>query len=460
MSAQRLSPRRLSSDRRSSGHGPLGGGPARRFSSALAPRRAAVAVGACAALLLAACGSGEDTSTGAVPSIPTPVVTPVVGEVMFAPTPFPGSDGKDHLVYEISLTNFMPTPVTIAGVTVFGSDHDPDDGHDHDADDEGAGASVTMLELDEAGVAARLKPTGAPSAPSPGAPEGFSAVLAPGQNGVLFLHVTFDGKAPKSLSHEIDVRADEAPPERRRTTERIAAVEVDDDEVPVLGPPLNGEHYIAADACCDAVRHTRAVLPLDGSPVIAQRYAVDWEQAGPDGKIFVGDPKDPASYRIYGDDVLAVADGTVVASRNDLPEQVPGEYPANLPIADADGNNLVLDIGDGFYVNYAHMQPGSVRFKPGDKVRRGEVIGKVGNTGNSVAPHLHVHVMNGPSFLTSQGVPSVTDVFEITGRVADTAAFDASEGTGVPLKMAPGVAVSTQEDRMILDQSVVTFRVG
>ena len=144
----------------------------------------------------------------------------------------------------------MPTPVTIAGVTVFGGDHDPDDGHDHDADDEGAGASVTMLELDEAGVAARLKPTGAPSAPSPGAPEGFSAVLAPGQNGVLFLHVTFDGKAPKSLSHEIDVRADEAPPERRRTTERIAAVEVDDDEVPVLGPPLNGEHYIAADACC------------------------------------------------------------------------------------------------------------------------------------------------------------------------------------------------------------------
>jgi hypothetical protein len=365
---------------------------------------------------------------------------------MFAPTPFAGSDGSDHLVYEVSLTNFMRTPVTITGVKAL---------------DAGVDGTPDLLGLDQADVGERLKPTGAPSVPPrPGVPEGYSDVLAPGQNGVLFLHLKFEGAAPTKLVHEISVRADGAPPEMRETTERIAEVEVNDGVVPVLGPPLIGEHYIAADACCDAVRHTRAILPLDGAPVVAQRYAVDWEQAGPDGKIFVGEARNPASYRIFGDDVLAVADGTVVASRNDLPEQVPGEFPANLPIAEADGNNLVLDIGDGFFVNYAHMQPGSVRFKPGDRVRRGEVIGKVGNTGNSVAPHLHVHVMNGPSFLMSQGVPSVTDLFTITGRVAGTAAFDASEGTGVPLEMAPGVTVSTQQDRMILDQNVVTFRAG
>lgn len=411
------------------------------------PQRLSLAVlGACAALVLAACGGAEDSGGTEVPVVAEPVVTPVVGSVMFAPTPFAGSDGSDHLVYEVSLTNFMRTPVTITGVKAL---------------DAGAEGSPVLLGLDQAGVAGRLKPTGAPSVPPrPDVPEGYSEVLAPGQNGVLFLHLQFEGDAPKKLIHEISVRADEAPPEMRETTERIAAVDVNDGVVPVLGPPLIGEHYIAADACCDAVRHTRALLPLDGAPILAQRYAVDWEQAGPDGKIFVGDAKDPASYRIFGDDALAVADGTVVASRNDLPEQVPGEYPEGLPISDADGNNLVLDIGDGFYVNYAHMQPGSVRFKPGDRVRRGDVIGKVGNTGNSVAPHLHVHVMNGPSFLVSQGVPSVTDLFTITGRVADTAAFDASEGTGVPLVMAPDVAVATQEDRMILDQNIVTFRAG
>ncbi|WP_055474596.1 M23 family metallopeptidase [Gordonia sp. HS-NH1] len=416
-------------------------------------RLALAALGAGAILLVSACGtdsSDPDASSGSAAASSSgapsePVVTPVVGSVMFAPTPFAGSDGNNHLVYEVSLTNYMRTPVTIVGVEVL----------DATEDDE------PLLVLDENGVRTRLKPTGAPSVPpAPGAPEEYSQVLAPGQNGVLFLHVVFSSEAPKQLVHEVSVRADAAPPGMREVDERIAPVTVSDSTVPVLGPPLVGERYIAADACCDAVRHTRAILPLNGSPVLAQRYAVDWEQADADGRIFVGDAKDPASYRIFGDDVLAVADGTVVASRNDLPEQTPGSFPADLAIADADGNNLVLDIGDGFYVNYAHMQPGSVRFAPGDRVRRGDVIGKVGNSGNSVAPHLHVHVMNGPEFLGSQGVPSVTEEFTITGRVADTAAFDVSEGTGVPLRLVPGVTESTHEDQMILDQNIVTFTAG
>ncbi|OUC78700.1 M23 family metallopeptidase [Gordonia lacunae] len=411
------------------------------------------ALGAGAVLLVSACGTNSSDPDGAASSDmavssgapPEPVVTPVVGSVMFAPTPFAGSDRNDHLVYEISLTNFMRVPVTITGVEVL--DATPNGG--------------PLLSLDENAVRGRLKPTGAPSVPSaPGAPEGYSAVLAAGQNGVLFLHVVVPGNPPEQLIHEISVRADQAPPGMREVDERIAPVTVSDSTVPVLGPPLAGEYYIAADACCDAVRHTRAVLPLNGSPVLAQRYAVDWEQAAADGRIFVGDEKNPASYRIFGDDVLAVADGTVVVSRNDLPEQTPGEYPDGLPIDDADGNNLVLDIGNGFYVNYAHMQPGSVRFGAGDRVRRGDVLGKVGNSGNSVAPHLHVHVMNGPEFLGSEGVPSVTDRFAITGRVADTAAFDASEGTGVPLRLTPGVTESTHEDQMILDQNIVTFTAG
>jgi murein DD-endopeptidase MepM/ murein hydrolase activator NlpD len=57
----------------------------------------------------------------------------------------------------------------------------------------------------------------------------------------------------------------------------------------------------------------------------------------------------------------------------------------------------VLDIGGGNYVLYAHMQPGSVTVKAGAKVKRGDVLGKVGNTGNTQAPHLHLHVMDGPS---------------------------------------------------------------
>jgi murein DD-endopeptidase MepM/ murein hydrolase activator NlpD len=155
--------------------------------------------------------------------------------------------------------------------------------------------------------------------------------------------------------------------------------------------------------------------------------------------------------------VLAVADGTVVGTRNDLAEQTPGTYPTNIGITEADGNFVVLDIGNGFYVNYAHMQPGSVRPKLGDKVKRGDVIGLVGNTGNSVAPHLHLHVMDGPSPLASQGLPYLYDHFTITGQVASTADFDASEAKGIPLITVPGVQPTQHADQLILDQNLVSF---
>ncbi|AZG44384.1 M23 family metallopeptidase [Gordonia insulae] len=389
---------------------------------------------------------GSDTAADSAASgaPPEPVVTPVVGSVMFDPTPFAGSDGDTHLVYEVTLTNFTPTDATVSSVRVLD-----------------AAGDASLESLDASAVAARLKPVGRPVSVTPGAPEGYSNILGGGQVGTLFLHVTLPGGAtpPAELIHEVAVRVT-GPSGEQTITERIAPTEVDDRTVPVLGAPLRGERYIAADACCDAVRHTRAMLPVNGAPELAQRYAVDWEQADAQGRIYVGDRRDPSSYQIFGDDALAVADGTVVASRNDLPEQTPGTYPEGIDIADADGNNLVLDIGDGFYVNYAHMQPGSVRFAPGDRIRQGDVIGKVGNTGNSVAPHLHVHVMNGPSFLASQGVPSVTHRFTITGRVASTAAFDAAEGEGVPLVMAPGAPTGERTDEMILDQNVVTFAAG
>jgi hypothetical protein len=157
----------------------------------------------------------------------------------------------------------------------------------------------------------------------------------------------------------------------------------------------------------------------------AQRYAIDYEQADAQNRIFTGDPEDPASYAIFGKEVLAVADGAVV--------------------------------GNGFYVNYAHLQPGSVRPKLGDKAKRGEVIGLVGNTGNSVAPHMHLHVMDGPSPLASQGLPYLYDRFTITGQVASTADFDASEATGVPLVTVPGIQPSEHSNQLILDQNLVTF---
>jgi murein DD-endopeptidase MepM/ murein hydrolase activator NlpD len=81
------------------------------------------------------------------------------------------------------------------------------------------------------------------------------------------------------------------------------------------------------------------------------------------------------------------------------------------------GNHVILNLGGGRYALYAHLKTGSVRVEPGERVRQGQVLGNVGNTGSSTAPHLHFHVMDAPSALASNGLPYVFDQFRFTGRV-------------------------------------------
>ena len=74
----------------------------------------------------------------------------------------------------------------------------------------------------------------------------------------------------------------------------------------------------------------------------------------------------------------------------------------------AAGNHVVVDIGEGRFAFYAHMQPGSVRVKVGDTGQDQEqVLGLLGNSGNTDTPHLHFHVMDGPSPLVANGLPYV-----------------------------------------------------
>ena len=112
-----------------------------------------------------------------------------------------------------------------------------------------------------------------------------------------------------------------------------------------------------------------------------------------------------SSYAYFGDEIYSVADGTVVGIEDGLPEQVPGKLPEDATIQMAAGNHVVVDIGEGRFAFYAHMQPGSVRVKVGDRVKTGQVLGLLGNSGNTDTPHLHFHVMDGPSPLRIEWPP-------------------------------------------------------
>ena len=98
-----------------------------------------------------------------------------------------------------------------------------------------------------------------------------------------------------------------------------------------------------------------------------------------------------------------------------FPDQIPNA-PTPVTIREADGNHVILALGDGRYAFYAHLEPNSVRVKRGDGVREGEVLGRLGNSRSSTGPHLHFHVMNRPSALAADGLPTSSTASGPPGR--------------------------------------------
>jgi len=132
----------------------------------------------------------------------------------------------------------------------------------------------------------------------------------------------------------------------------------------------------------------------------SQRYAYDFVQAK-DGYTYNGDPANNESYYAFGKPVLAPAEGIVVAVINDIDDNAPvGVMNEKEPA----GNLVVIDHGGNEYSFLAHLKKGSVTKKPGDKVKRGEEIGLLGNSGNSSEPHLHYQVSDGADLFSSRSI--------------------------------------------------------
>jgi murein DD-endopeptidase MepM/ murein hydrolase activator NlpD len=159
-------------------------------------------------------------------------------------------------------------------------------------------------------------------------------------------------------------------------------------------------------------------MAINGQLRVPERFAIDWVKIGEDGLLFTGDVSKLGSYAYYGTPIHAVADGTVVNLYDDADEQVPGADAKDITTENIGGNMLSIDIGSGNFAFYAHMQRGSLKVKLGDRVKAGQVIGLLGNTGNSTAPHLHFHVMDGPSPLDANGLPYVSTGFSSQGVLA------------------------------------------
>ena len=204
--------------------------------------------------------------------------------------------------------------------------------------------------------------------------------------------------------------------------------------------------------------HRSSSLAVNGKIYFAQRFAIDWMRLDDAGRLVHGDPADVYSYTDYGAEVLAVADGTVVDTLNTLDDQKPGTLPdpKTITVQNVDGNHVVLDLGVGVYAFYAHMQKGSVAVAAGDRVKRGQVLGKLGNTGNTSGPHLHFHLMESPSVLGSNGIPYEIDSFVLVGQVPQA---DFAAATGVEGDWSKGFSPkpTSRHDQFPMDLNIVNF---
>lgn len=131
-----------------------------------------------------------------------------------------------------------------------------------------------------------------------------------------------------------------------------------------------------------------------------QRYAYDFIVF--DGKSsFEGDAKANESYAAFGKNYLAPADGKVVAIENNIPDNEPvGEMNEDQPL----GNYVIIDHGNDEFSYLAHFQKESIEVEEGEQVKQGDILGLVGNSGNSSEPHIHFHVADSADPQTSKSI--------------------------------------------------------
>jgi murein DD-endopeptidase MepM/ murein hydrolase activator NlpD len=370
-------------------------------------------------------GESSEPAAPKAEHTPKPLLLGFNAVIPIAPTAFK-ADGKWHLVYELHISNMDKWEYAFTRIEVVSAD----------------AAQKTLATFSGADLDGMFIHPGLPNAEK-------VSKLAAGEFGAVFLWVTFDKieDIPAAIAERISAKVGDYPEALSILTPPTS---VDKKPVVVISSPLVGEDWVAGNGPSNTSVHRRALIPVNGHAYISQRFAIDWVQAYPDGKMYQGDPGDNKNYRAYGAEIHAVADGVVTQTGDGIPQNTPGAKSLAVPITleTVGGNHVIMEIGDGLFAFYAHMQPGSLRVKVGDKVRRGQVLGLLGNTGNSSEPHLHFQICSANSELGSEGLPYAFASFEVQGK--------AGEGR---LSLFPGGPVK-HEMEIFTEDEIVRFEDG
>ncbi len=358
------------------------------------------------------------------------------------PSPVQGADNHTHLAYELLVTNTSGLFITLDRVEVLGGG--------------GQTRALASYEGDALGKAmvdfARK-----------------GRVLPPGVAAMLVLDVALPAgtPVPEQLVARISATRQAVGPDGKpvpmdpdgpfpaRYSFTTAPEPVGTTQALVVEPPLRGTNWVAAGGCCATITpHRGTALAVNGKLYVPQRFAIDWVQLDSKHHALTGDPSKLTSYPCFGAPVYSATYGKVVNLYDGLPEQVPG-HPKNIKPETIGGNMIVVEIDAGHYAFYGHLQPGSLKVKLGSVVKPGQLLGLVGNTGNSTAPHLHFELMDTDSPLAADGLPFVFTQFSSPGTLVEDP--DSVEDPDKVLTIDPSRGAGQRTRQLPLNNQVVDF---
>ena len=162
--------------------------------------------------------------------------------------------------------------------------------------------------------------------------------------------------------------------------------------------PFHDEWYTANGGVTKNISHSWDILP--------QRFAYDFIILDEEGASCQGDKKDLHSYYCYGKDILAPADGIVVSVKNSFPDcRIMDDGQTDLDTPDIGGNRIIIKHSKNEFSAICHLMPKSAIVQKGQTVKRGEVIAKCGNSGNTSEPHVHFQIQSTAGFYSCTGLP-------------------------------------------------------
>jgi len=317
-----------------------------------------------------------------------------------------GDDGKDHVEYELLVVNAVDQPVTLTSLTVL----DP------------AAKELTRIEgpVLVAATQTLLDKKPVTEIPASAAVSVDVDLIVP------------PGTAPERVTHRLVYSV----PAGTSTAVFVEPPVIDGPEVAinrraatVIKPPVKGDGWLSTSACCTPNVHRDLRVAVNGRRIeTPETFALDWALLKGD-RVYEGDGSRNDQFYVYGADVYAVANGTVVSVQDGKPDATPNKAMTPKTLSDFGGNQVMLEIAPKVYAVYAHLQPGSLRVKVGDTVKVGATLAKIGNTGPSLGPHLHFGLLNRPDLFTGRSLPFVIDSYTLAG----TADFKASQGDTVAI---------------------------